>query len=919
MGSKKKSKARAVYVIISFLLSNMPSPPPGPSRGHRSSKSDTVGAGALSGAAKGDKRGAAHAQAASLELLAENSVLNSPQRAAQPPQSATVASFAHSGAQVAATPLVAPDLLPINAQMPAKRNTSPKLRQQSRLACPEGVTLLSANELARLVRDKRVLVVDTRPFHDYCKSHVLGAINLSLPSTLSRRTTFTLDKCIQTLNMEEKSILQRYVATPVENQPEVVILDNFPNKSSDISSAVNHLSLKFVHSQKSKSVAILEGGFHPFEYQHADLTIPGAHANLKTNSVSGGNGNSASNDDDITYDNDNIHPSANNNTNNNHIANTQSHSHTHTHTYLHNNKQYPVGVNGDRSVNGSENIDTTGSTIQDESFSPRDYAAHSSPLVELKHPHFPAKSPLALSRFTLPDVSHLPNFKARHNEELLSNAPDSSLHLKYQLTPKIKQALPSWLEGVYGDDMGASELSKKFNSLQIQERERLNNALTANNFTFNTTTISTTGVTAMTPLNSSAAPKKHVSNSSSSTSTSTSSTTTDGGLHNGKINTNKPIKNLSPKVSSGFELGRKNRYKDILPYEHSRVKIKPYEKDIDQDDEKSYINASYLHYPLSKLHYIATQGPLNETVGDFWKVIFDHRVPIIISLTPEVENYIEKCAPFWVPGNYNSNGIEIEVKLIDTFEDFSLSPYSGPDEASDNINVTLRHFEISVGGISEPPLNIIQIHVTTWPDHGVLINSESLIGLVSLKKYIHYNLIKSGKSEPQRSILVHCSAGSGRTGCFCCIDTAIDQILLSSKLNDLNNKNNIGDGSLDDIFSHPASPSNSLEEDPITPACQFVSARRDNDLIYNITSSFRTQRVAVVQNLRQYILIYDSLVKFYDVWSKCKEKGEDSDGCVKCQQDLVFTKDGLVNWDFKIQNNTKEGLFVKKFLDTCLG
>ncbi|KAH3679270.1 hypothetical protein WICPIJ_008642, partial [Wickerhamomyces pijperi] len=82
-------------------------------------------------------------------------------------------------------------------------------------------------------------------------------------------------------------------------------------------------------------------------------------------------------------------------------------------------------------------------------------------------------------------------------------------------------------------------------------------------------------------------------------------------------------------------------------------------EDEDLDQNSNYINASYLRYPGSQLNYIASQGPLEETIGDFWKVVYDHKVPMILSLTAQKENEVEKCAPYWIPGTYSSNGIFI--------------------------------------------------------------------------------------------------------------------------------------------------------------------------------------------------------------------------------------------------------------------
>lgn len=717
------------------------------------------------------------------------------------PHSACAASFALS---TSTNNTLSLSRIPSNTESLPSRRTSPKLRVHSKLSCPENVEMISASEASQLLKHMtgndtqgglpNVLILDTRPFQDYCKSHMVNAINLSLPSTLSRRPTFTLDKCVETLTSEERVMLQTYINTPIENQPSILIYDNVPTTKSDVSPAVYHLAKKFTSSGRCKTpIYILENGYQTFEYTFHDLIATGSYTS---------------------------HPS----------KNSQSDADTSLSSINETFSPNSAQVHSPQSLTSNGSMGLTAPPVSNNTSISRS-----------------GKSPLALSRFTLPDVSHLSVFKARHNEELMNGSADSTLHLQSQLSPSTLELLPDWLSNVYGSDLGATELSKKFNSIQIQERERLNSALT----------------------------------------------------HGKSFNS-------SPKVSSGFELGRKNRYKDILPYEHSRVKIKPYKHENIKlpliqtlkiqnkiTDEQSYINASYLHYPSSKFHYIATQGPLAETVGDFWKVVNDHKVPLILSLTPEIENYVEKCAPYWVPGHYISNDVDISVEIIEELFDVDISAHTDPKRISENNgSVTLRHFKIQVGSL--PPLHTLQIHITTWPDHGILVNSEALLGLVSLKTYIMKKLTENCNVGKDRPIVVHCSAGSGRTGCFCCVDTAIDILL--------NDKTELDE----DGF-----------EDPITPASEFVGKSRDKDLIYNITSSFRTQRVAVVQNLRQYILIYDTLLSFLEIKSKATQMhlltpngsfGHFINGD-------IFTANGLVDWEYKVNNiANEEGQFIGNFL-----
>ncbi|QPG73445.1 hypothetical protein FOA43_000755 [Brettanomyces nanus] len=382
----------------------------------------------------------------------------------------------------------------------------------------------------------------------------------------------------------------------------------------------------------------------------------------------------------------------------------------------------------------------------------------------------------------------------RHQEELITNRPDSSLHLSTVLEDSQKRRLPKWLLNIFGSDFGASELSKKFNSLQIQERDRINQAMSRS----------------MHPETSNNA------------------------------NSDTPI------LAAGVELGRKNRYKDIFPYEHARVKIQKYDKqDRELDRESSYINASYLRYPLSEFNYIATQGPLEDTIGDFWRVICDHKVPIVFSLTAEKENEVEKCAPYWKAGTYVSNGIEVKVKLIESMDKFELMEGCEGD-------TVVRRFQVQLG--DKPPHKVLQVHLLSWADYGATVKSEELLCLVSLKRFI----LKETGTE-KAPVLVHCSAGCGRTGCFCTIDTCVDVFL-------------------------------------------FGQVSQERDLVYDIISNFRSQRVSMVQNLRQYILIYDTILTFKKSQLKWKKE--------------VNNIDGLYDWE----TNSRYGIlgnFVRSYNETA--
>lgn len=351
-----------------------------------------------------------------------------------------------------------------------------------------------------------------------------------------------------------------------------------------------------------------------------------------------------------------------------------------------------------------------------------------------------------LSRFVLPEAK--PVFKIRHNEEIVTKATENfNVLLDYRgLSTTEQNKLPGWVKKT------SNEICDEFNYLEKLEQNRLTNALNIN--------------------------KENLDN------------------RNPFIEVDS-ITSPPPTISSGIEYGYKNRYKDIFLYEHSRVKL----RDIETTQKCDYINASYITGATTK--YIATQGPLSQTIGDFWKCVVNEKVPIIISLTRETENGIVKCSPYWNSGEYMSNENKVEVKLLDCETVVTGDTHSNSNTSQ---SIVLRSFEIIID--DKYKHKVLQIHVLSWPDMELIMNPKDLLSIVLLKDYV-MKLINSNVP-----VLVHCSAGCGRTGVLCATDTVIDTI----------NKN--------DEFN------------------------MDN-LIFSTVDRFRKQRVSMVQTLRQYVLIYD--------------------------------------------------------------
>uniref|UniRef100_A0A8C9A6Z0 Receptor-type tyrosine-protein phosphatase eta n=1 Tax=Prolemur simus TaxID=1328070 RepID=A0A8C9A6Z0_PROSS len=204
-----------------------------------------------------------------------------------------------------------------------------------------------------------------------------------------------------------------------------------------------------------------------------------------------------------------------------------------------------------------------------------------------------------------------------------------------------------------------------------------------------------------------------------------------------------------PKYAAELAENRgKNRYNNVLPYDISRVKLS-----IQTHSADDYINANYMPGYHSKKDFIATQGPLPNTLKDFWRMVWEKNVYAIIMLTKCVEQGRTKCEEYW-PSKQAQDYGDITVAMT--------SEVVLPEW-------TIRDFTVKSIPTSEShPLR--QFHFTSWPDHGVPDTTDLLINF----RYLVRDYMK--QSPPESPILVHCSAGVGRTGTFIAIDRLIYQI-----------------------------------------------------------------------------------------------------------------------------------------------
>ncbi|XP_023363204.1 tyrosine-protein phosphatase non-receptor type 12 [Otolemur garnettii] len=186
---------------------------------------------------------------------------------------------------------------------------------------------------------------------------------------------------------------------------------------------------------------------------------------------------------------------------------------------------------------------------------------------------------------------------------------------------------------------------------------------------------------------------------------------------------------------------KKNRYKDILPFDHSRVKLTL--KTPSQDSD--YINANFIKGVYGPKAYVATQGPLANTVIDFWRMIWEYNVVIIVMACREFEMGRKKCERYWPL--YGEDPI--------TFAPFKISCEDEQARTDYFIRTLLLEFK-------NESRRLYQFHYVNWPDHDVPSSFDSILDMISLmRKYQEHEDVP---------ICIHCSAGCGRTGAICAID-----------------------------------------------------------------------------------------------------------------------------------------------------
>uniref|UniRef100_A0A8B9VV87 protein-tyrosine-phosphatase n=1 Tax=Anas zonorhyncha TaxID=75864 RepID=A0A8B9VV87_9AVES len=188
----------------------------------------------------------------------------------------------------------------------------------------------------------------------------------------------------------------------------------------------------------------------------------------------------------------------------------------------------------------------------------------------------------------------------------------------------------------------------------------------------------------------------------------------------------------------------KGRQDHVSTYDRHRVKLHPLLGDPNSD----YINANYIDGYHRSNHFIATQGPKQEMVYDFWRMVWQEHCSSIVMITKLVEVGRVKCSKYWPDDSEMYGDIKITLVQSETLAEYAVRTF-----ALERRGYSARH-------------EVKQFHFTSWPEHGVPYHATGLLAFI--------RRVKASTPPDAGPIVIHCSAGTGRTGCYIVLDVMLD-------------------------------------------------------------------------------------------------------------------------------------------------
>lgn len=276
-------------------------------------------------------------------------------------------------------------------------------------------------------------------------------------------------------------------------------------------------------------------------------------------------------------------------------------------------------------------------------------------------------------------------------------------------------------------------------------------------------------------------------------------------------------------ITAALERGHDHRYRNFWPFEHSRVKFKS------PASRAEYINASYVN-PLrawgAHRVYVATQAPLPTTFCAFWAVVWEQKVPAIIMLAREFESGRLQCDNYWDTPHAGPFDVHVVQKCVLTSADLG-------HVGEDGLHVLVRRtIEVRHKDLADEPVHSVQHYqFLAWPDHSVPETPDLLLDMIRL---VHAETDTASDAP----IVVHCSAGIGRTGAHILIDS------VSTFLSRVHRVLETGHDDADGLS--------------LAQAHEYWNS--SNDLVYEALMVMREQRMSMVETVRQYVFVYKAVI-----------------------------------------------------------